>query len=472
MVLIIAITAFLLVTVFFVLDTAKDQSTTSELSSFLSPFESETFVRHNYAAPVESVWKEVSNLAGYNYWFPGVARLLPVVETDRYVHKYSFDKFDFTPGSELTIRPRGPFPAGKGIIASAVPNKKLEMVMQFNPLNKEFVRFDLSSHSEGTTLTCTRKSYGPFSFLTVWGFDSKKSKILDNLGFLIPEQELVESALKDSKTAVKDDSDSLFQDKNLMAAYLVNKALDGDDNIIKATQDVYSRGKAKAMLIKINAGKMDRPPMPDPGMQDSTTAAPLAANAPPASQQQSPEDILATVVNQALDGDDGPLNALDNKVIRAKAKALIVKINKGTAERPALPSSEPQQATTNAPPASQQQSPEDILATVVNQALDGDDGPLNALDNKVIRAKAKALIVKINKGTAERPALPSSEPLKKDADQSEESKNTNETENKDKMIERLVADGVQGKMDEINNLTDKVLRGKIKAAIVKAKRSS
>ena len=287
--------------------------------------------------------------------------------------------------------------------ASAVPNKKLEMVMQFNPLNKEFVRFDLSSHSEGTTLTCTRKSYGPFSFLTVWGFDSKKSKILDNLGFLIPEQELVESALKDSKTAVKDDSDSLFQDKNLMAAYLVNKALDGDDNIIKATQDVYSRGKAKAMLIKINAGKMDRPPMPDPGMQDSTTAAPLAANAPPASQQQSPEDILATVVNQALDGDDGPLNALDNKVIRAKAKALIVKINKGTAERP---------------------------------------------------------------------ALPSSEPLKKDADQSEESKNTNETEDKDKMIERLVADGVQGKMDEINNLTDKVLRGKIKAAIVKAKRSS
>ena len=77
-------------------------------------------------------------------------------------------------------------------------------------------------------------------------------------------------------------------------------------------------------------------------------------------------------------------------MIRAKAKALIVKINKGTAERPALPpSSEPQQATTNAPPASQQQSPEDILATVVNQALDGDDGPLNALDNKVIRLKQK-----------------------------------------------------------------------------------
>ena len=95
MVLIIAMTAFLLVTFFFVIDASKDQSTTSELSTYLSPFESETYVRHSYSAPVESVWKELSNLAGYNYWFPGVARLLPVVETDRYVHKYSFDQFDF-----------------------------------------------------------------------------------------------------------------------------------------------------------------------------------------------------------------------------------------------------------------------------------------------------------------------------------------------------------------------------------------
>ena len=55
-------------------------------------------------------------------------------------------------------------------------------------------------------------------------------------------------------------------------------------------------------------------------------------------QEQSPEEILATVVNHALDGNDGPLNALDNKVIKAKAKALIVKINKGAADRPDMPS--------------------------------------------------------------------------------------------------------------------------------------
>ena len=40
---------------------------------------------------------------------------------------------------------------------------------------------------------------------------------------------------------------------------------------------------------------------------------------------QSPEDIIASVVNSALD-DDALLNALDNKVLRAKAKAMMVKI--------------------------------------------------------------------------------------------------------------------------------------------------
>ena len=412
MVLIIAMTAFLLVTFFFVIDASKDQSTTSELSTYLSPFESETYVRHSYSAPVESVWKELSNLAGYNYWFPGVARLLPVVETDRYVHKYSFDQFDFLPGSKLTVRPRGPFPSGKGMIASAVPNKKLEMVMQFNPFNKEFVTFNLESHNEGTTLTCTRKSFGPFSFLTVWGFDSNKSKILDNLGFLIPEQEIANDDLKTKSTDADDGAtDSLFEDRNLMAAYLVNKTLDGDDNIIKSTKDVYARGKAKALLIKIGRGTAERPPMPDPGEQTTSKSEP-------------------------------PSTTSENKNETVPPKV--------------------------------EQSPEDIIASVVNSALDGDDAPLNALDNKVLRAKAKAMMVKIKRGTIDRPAMPdTAAPLANDATQTESPQSTEkQSESTEDLINRLVADGVSGKMDEINELTDKVLRGKIKAAIVKAKRSS
>ena len=68
-------------------------------------------------------------------------------------------------------------------------------------------------------------------------------------------------------------------------------------------------------------------------------------------QEQSPEEILATVVNHALDGNDGPLNALDNKVIKAKAKALIVKINKGAADRPDMPAESIQTEVVKSKPA-------------------------------------------------------------------------------------------------------------------------
>ena len=196
-----------------------------------------------------------------------------------------------------------------------------------------------------------------------------------------------------------------------MAAYLVNKTLDGDDNIIKSTKDVYARGKAKALLIKIGRGTAERPPMPDPGDQSPIKSEPLSTTS-------------------------------ENK--------------KGTV------------------PTKVEQSPEDIIASVVNSALDGDDAPLNALDNKVLRAKAKAMMVKIKSGTMDRPAMPvTAAPLVNDETQTESPQSTeNQSESTEDLINRLVADGVGGKMDEINELTDKVLRGKIKAAIVKAKRSS
>ena len=408
MVLIISIVAFLVVTFLFVLDTAKDQATTSEVSTYLSPFESETFIRHDYSASVETVWQAVSNLSSYNYWFTGISRILPVVESDRYVHKYSFDQFNFAPGSLLSIKNRGPYPLGKGMIASAVPNKKLEMVLQYNPLHKEFVTFNLQSHSEGTSLSLTRKSTGPFSFLSVWGFDSKKSKILDNLGYLIPESDITEQKVSDQTTDKHDTSDNLFEDRNQMAAYLVNKTLDGDNNIIKSTSDVYARGKAKALLIKINKGTAERPAMPEVG--------------------------VAPASNQAADQ------------------------NQSTAKPVAL-------------------SNEDIIATVVNQALDGDEGPLNELTDKVLRAKSKSLIMKINKGTAERPAMPdtsSSSPNNNDSVETQLNNSTEEIINEEsegELIERLVSEGIKGNVEEINSLENKVLRGKIKAAIVKAKRS-
>ena len=52
---------------------------------------------------------------------------------------------------------------------------------------------------------------------------------------------------------------------------------------------------------------------------------------------------------------------------------------------------------------------------------------------------------------------------------SEQSENT-AAESEEQLIERLVATGLTGDMEEVNALDNRVLRGKIKAAIVKAKR--
>jgi hypothetical protein len=91
---------------------------------------------------------------------------------------------------------------------------------------------------------------------------------------------------------------------------------------------------------------------------------------------------------------------------------------------------------------------------------------VNSFQDKVLRGKAKAMIVKIKRGTVERPPLPEI-PV---APSSNNSAGVSESE--EVKILRLVTEGVKGNMDEINNLKDRVLRGKIKAAIVKEKRKA
>ena len=55
------------------------------------------------------------------------------------------------------------------------------------------------------------------------------------------------------------------------------------------------------------------------------------------------EKLIAELVNKGLDGDMDTVNACEDKMMRAKAKAMIVKVGKGTAERPPMPE------TVNAP---------------------------------------------------------------------------------------------------------------------------
>ena len=105
MILTLAILAVFVVIVLFVVDASRDPVITSNVSTYFQPFAAETIVKHEYAARPKLVWETITRLSNYNFWFPGILRLLPVVESNRYVHRFSFDRFNFQPGSFIQIRP-------------------------------------------------------------------------------------------------------------------------------------------------------------------------------------------------------------------------------------------------------------------------------------------------------------------------------------------------------------------------------
>ena len=162
------------------------------------------------------------------------------------------------------------------------------------------------------------------------------------------------------------------------------------------------------------------------------------------------------------------VNSNQSKVIRGKVKAMIVKINRGSVERPPMPELSSAGTSDESSGGFESLSKEEQIAYLVNKGLDGDMDIINNLDNKVLRAKAKAMIVKINRGSVERPPMP------KISSTTVSSENTSPSsgESDEELVNRLITQGLQGDMEEINSLSNKVIRGKIKAAIVKEKRKT
>ena len=122
MILTLAIVAVFVVIVLFVVDASRDPVITSNVSTYFQPFAAETVVKHEYAARPKLVWDTIMRLSNYNFWFPGILRLLPVVESSRYVHRFSFDRFNFQPGSFIQIRPFSLSPSFRGKVISKEEN--------------------------------------------------------------------------------------------------------------------------------------------------------------------------------------------------------------------------------------------------------------------------------------------------------------------------------------------------------------
>ena len=418
------------------------------------PFESESQVEHHFLSSKEIVWDMITSLELYNIWFDGVQRAIADVDSDRYVHKFSFDKLDLKPGSFFKIRPATLAPWFRCRIITVEKEKEFGFDFQMMPFVNEYVSFKLEESKNGVFVICNRYSKGPFSFLALLNWNKSKSKILQKLAEITPTIELKEDDIAggDVKGAGEP---QLNRDQTV--AFVVNKSLDGDNDPLNALPDKVTRGIAKALLVRIKRGSAERPPMPDLSVAAAPSQAPVAA-------ELTQEQTIALVVNKSLDGDNDPLNAIEDKVTRGKAKALLVKIKRGAAERPAMPEM-PSAPSSNSSASSTELTSEQIFAIAVNKAVEGDMEAVNAIDDKVTRGKAKALLVKIKRGTAEAPPMPDLSAPNNEPVISEES------ETEEQLMERLIAEGLEGNMEEINSLDNKVLRGKIKAAIVKAKRN-
>ena len=425
------------------------------------PFQHESVVEHHFDTSVDIMWKMLTSLEMYNIWFFGIQRALPLNDVDRYVHKYSFEHFNLAPGKYFKVRPKSPAPYFKCRIMTLEKGREFGFSFSTNPFVEEYIHFSLSESQNGVWVKCSRNSEGIFSLLSHFNWE-EKSKIFLKLDNIIPK---IEQPSKDDIGLSEDSKqsgglESLSQ--NEQVAYLVNKGLDGDMDSVNSNQSKVIRGKVKAMIVKINRGSIERPPMPEISAASST---PTSSGG---FESLSKEEQVAYFVNKGLDGDMDSINNLDNKVIRAKAKAMIVKINRGSIERPPMPEISAASSTPTSSGGFKSLSKEEQVAYFVNKGLDGDMDSINNLDNKVIRAKAKAMIVKINRGSIERPPMPDIS----DTTASSENTSAGNQESDEELVKRLIAKGLQGDMEEINALDNKIIRGKIKAAIVKEKRKA
>ena len=390
MLLTIATIAVLIVLVLFIWDTSSGHETKSDIRSFYKPFYAESSISHEYSSTPTAVWKTLIALEGYSSWFPQISRLLPDVNTQRYVHQFSFDQFPLVPGTKLLLRPNSWSPFYHSRVVVVDENKEISFDLKYNPFFREYVVFALEPQPYGTAVTCLRTSKGLFSFLSLWGFSNKKSKILENLGYFIPDETAKEGIQEKNGAIVQ--TPSLSREATIAQA--VQAGLGGNMDLINAIADKPTRGMAKATLVQTKRKGGALPEHLQKALSEAPTVVPTKQQSEGVSLFSSQEEQVAYLVNLTLDGNDEELNAVPDRVIRGKAKAMLVKIKRGALERPPMPETSTKPAPSTETSFEEQENEEQLIARLVVAGVGGNMDEINALDNKVLRGKIKSAIVK------------------------------------------------------------------------------
>ena len=94
----------------------------------------------------------------------------------------------------------------------------------------------------------------------------------------------------------------------------------------------------------------------------------------------------------------------------------------------------------------------------VEKGLSGDMASVNSIEDRILRGKVKAAIVKAKRLGVKK--------------ESSQLKKTDAKSSSDDIITKLVDEGLTGNMENINALDDRVLRAKVKSALIKAKKQT
>ena len=249
----------------------------------------------------------------------------------------------------------------------------------------------MSQTESGVWVKCSRKSEGPFSILDQMNWQ-EKSKILQNLDQIVPKISNEDSKESESSIEQADMQFGGFASKQDYINYAINMGMKGDMDYVNAIPEKTIRGMAKAGMVKSKrTGEL--PPLPE-----KVEVGSVASQSTGGFDSLSKDDKVAYLVNKGLDGDMDTVNNCEDKIIRGKAKAMIVKINRGSVERPAMPNIDaPPDAKS--PSNEESESDEQKIKRLTAKGLEGDMDEINALDNKVIRGKIKAAIVKAKRAS-------------------------------------------------------------------------
>ena len=466
--------ALLFLIFYFVKRTGAEQNLDLDYAVEFHPKRTTVLAVMDIEAPPKVVWKMLTDLSNYRLWLPWIYRVrVTNNDVDRWVHKHSLLKYKMEVGSRFEVQPFLGAPYNGCRFIAIDPEKTLMMEMRFFPLNRELVTFTLTPYKNCVEVTYTSTNSSLLSFITASMFSWQGKDVLRNLCDTLPEVELNEEA-----TEVVAAAPQFVIDDNFINALVAKAYAEGPD-ILNGIFEKVIRGKAKSGLVK--ARRAGASPEANPEALATVSQFLSGGKAPSATAASTvptvdvPEDVLISqYVLKGLDGDMDLINAIDDRVFRSKVKSALTKA-KRAGERPEIPPDTPPLGGESVPlePAAATVAPqatdeETLINTYVANAIKGDEEAIAAIEDRILRAKVKSRLVKAKRSGGV-PEVPESAP--KAETSVAEITEAPADDNPEVIIEQAVQAALKGNMDLINGIEDRVLRGKAKSALVKAKRT-